>query len=105
MGSRLTGIVVCGLAALALAASAEADVTLPPETLQAAAPNWASPQIAAVVAAGVMGPDVATFRPDDSLTRGELHDAIVALGKPHKAPPDPMPVSYTHLTLPTNSRV
>ena len=90
MGSRLTGIVVCGLAALALAASAEADVTLPPETLQAAAPNWASPQIAAVVAAGVMGPDVATFRPDDSLTRGELHDAIVALGKPHKAPPDPM---------------
>jgi len=90
MRSRLTGIVVCGLAALALAASAEADVTLPPETLQAAAPNWASPQIAAVVAAGVMGPDVATFRPDDSLTRGELHDAIVALGKPHKAPPDPM---------------
>ena len=75
MGSRLTGIVVCGLAALVLATSAEADVTLPPETLQAAAPNWASPQIAAVVAAGVMGPDVATFRPDDSLTRGELHDA------------------------------
>ncbi len=52
--------------------------------------SWAAPQIAAVVAAGVMGPDVATFRPDDSLTRGELHDAIVALGRPHKAPPDPM---------------
>ena len=31
MGSRLTGIVVCALAALALAATAEADVTLPPE--------------------------------------------------------------------------
>jgi hypothetical protein len=37
-----------------------------------------------------MGPDVALFRPDDALTRGELHDAILALGKPHTAPTDPL---------------
>jgi cell wall-associated NlpC family hydrolase len=52
--------------------------------------NWAAPQIASVVLAGVMGPDIASFRPEDALTRGELHDAIVALGKPHRAPTDPM---------------
>ena len=45
-----------------------------------AAPSWAAPQIAAVVAAGLMGPDVISFRPEDPLTRGELHEAIVALG-------------------------
>ena len=51
--------------------------------------DWAQPQIEQVVAAGLMGPDVASFRPDDPLTRGELHDAILALGKPHSAPLDP----------------
>jgi cell wall-associated NlpC family hydrolase len=51
--------------------------------------SWAAPQIASVVLAGLMGPDVASFRPDDPLTRGELHDALVALGKPHQAPLDP----------------
>ena len=55
----------------------------------AVAKNWAAPQIASVVLAQIMGPDVASFRPDDALTRGELHDAIVALGKPHSAPLDP----------------
>jgi cell wall-associated NlpC family hydrolase len=51
--------------------------------------NWAAPQIATVVTAGLMGPDIASFRPDDALTRGALHDAIVALGTPHRAPADP----------------
>ncbi len=51
--------------------------------------SWAAPQIASVVLAGVMGPDVASFRPDDALTREELHEAIVALGKPHTPPTDP----------------
>jgi cell wall-associated NlpC family hydrolase len=36
-----------------------------------------------------MGPDVASFRAGDALTRAELHDALVALGKPHLAPTDP----------------
>jgi cell wall-associated NlpC family hydrolase len=52
-------------------------------------PNWAAPQIATVVAAGLMGPDVPSFRPDDPLTRGDLHEAILALGKAHRAPTDP----------------
>jgi len=57
-----------------------------------AAKSWAAPQIASVVVAGLMGPDVAAFRPEDALTRGELHDAILALGKPHAAPTDPLRV-------------
>jgi cell wall-associated NlpC family hydrolase len=52
-------------------------------------PSWAQAQIEQVVAAGLMGPDLAGFRPDEPLTRGELHEAILALGKPHSAPADP----------------
>ena len=59
-------------------------------TSAATAKSWAAPQIASVVLARIMGPDVASFRPDDALTRGELHDAILALGKPHTAPTDPL---------------
>jgi cell wall-associated NlpC family hydrolase len=51
--------------------------------------SWAAQQIATVVLAGLMGPNVTSFRPDAALTRGELHDAIVALGKPHQEPLDP----------------
>ena len=78
MGSRLTGVVVAGVAALMLAASASAVDAPAPEPLgqAVAAPSWAAPQITAVVAAGLMGPDVASFRPDEPLTRGELHAAI-----------------------------
>jgi cell wall-associated NlpC family hydrolase len=72
------------------------DALATPAPLLPAAPSvgltsvsWAAPQIATVVARGIMGPDVASFRPDDPLTRAELHDAIVALGRPHRAPLDP----------------
>jgi cell wall-associated NlpC family hydrolase len=51
------------------------------------ADSWAAPQIGSVVAAGLMGPDITTFRPDDPITRGELFDAITALGS---APPFPL---------------
>jgi len=54
-----------------------------------AAPSWAAPQIAAVVAAGVLGPSAVSFRPDELLTRGELHAGILALGRPHAEPLDP----------------
>ena len=54
-----------------------------------AAPSWATPQIKTVVAAGLMAPSVATFRPDDPLLFGELADAIVALGAPVPATYDP----------------
>lgn len=48
--------------------------------------SWAAPEIAAVVAAGLMGPDVVSFRPDDAVTDGELADALAGLGR-SVAPP------------------
>lgn len=91
-GGRLLCGLAGSLAALALPATAVASAPVPDPaavTVQAQAPSWASPQIASVVLAGVMGPSVAAFRPDDPLTREELHEALVALGKPHGAPSDP----------------
>ena len=84
-------LVATAVGALTLAASAFASgpEVESPVTLALPGRSWAAPQIAEVVAAGVMGPDVATFRPDDPLTRGELHDSILALGKRHRAPLDP----------------
>jgi cell wall-associated NlpC family hydrolase len=43
-------------------------------------PSWAQPQIRAVVAAGLMAPSVAAFRPNDVLTRGELAELLRSLG-------------------------
>ena len=90
MGGRLVAAFGAALASLVLTGPALASDPAP-ELAQPAAPttkNWAAPQVASVVLAGVMGPDVASFRPDDALTRGELHAAILALGKPHQAPLD-----------------
>jgi len=87
--TRLHLRLLAALAALALPAAAAAAG--PGDDLAASAAgskSWAAPQIASVVLARIMGPDVASFRPDDALTRGELHDAILALGKPHAAPLD-----------------
>ena len=69
--------------------AAETTTLAPLPVVARTGPNWAAQQIASVVTAGLMGPDVPSFRPDDPLTRGELHDAIVALGRPHQAPADP----------------
>jgi len=91
-GGRLLCALTGSLVALVLPATADAsnpEPALAAASAQAQAPNWAAPQIASLVLAGVMGPSVATFRPDDPLTREELHDALVALGKPHVAPSDP----------------
>jgi cell wall-associated NlpC family hydrolase len=97
---RLT--LLCGVFCAAAAFSTPALAADPADSIAPAAtaasqlatttrtgPNWAAAQIATVVQAGLMGPDVASFRPDEALTRGELHAAIVALGKPHRAPTDP----------------
>jgi cell wall-associated NlpC family hydrolase len=90
--------VVCAATAFSTPALAAdpADSVAPPGTAASqlatttrTGPNWAATQIATVVQAGLMGPDVPSFRPDDALTRGELHAAIVALGKPHRVPTDP----------------
>ena len=86
-GGRLFGVLGAALASLVLTGPA-----LAADPAQSAAPSaksWAAPQIASVVLAGVMGPEVTSFRPDDALTRGELHAAILALGKPHQTPADP----------------
>jgi len=63
-----------------------------PAALVSPGGSWAAAEIAAVVQAGLMGPDVASFRPQETLTRGELHEAILALGKPHMTPLDPLRV-------------
>ena len=91
-GGRLVGVLAAGVAALALASpslAADPAPELAEATSVAQAKSWAAPQIASVVLAGLMGPSVASFRQDDALTRGELHAAILALGKAHQAPPDP----------------
>jgi cell wall-associated NlpC family hydrolase len=59
------------------------------EPVAAQPQSWAAAQIRTVTAAGLLGADAAAFRPDDPLTRGELYDALVALGRPATAPPDP----------------
>jgi len=49
--------------------------------------SWALPQIKTVVAAGLMAPDVASFHPDDPLTREALAD--LAAGLTHTDPTVP----------------
>jgi cell wall-associated NlpC family hydrolase len=92
-GGRLLCALAGSLAALVLPATAGASDPGPALAATAAQPtsrpSWAAPQIASVVLARVMGPSVVAFRPDDPLTREELHTALVALGKPHQAPTDP----------------
>jgi cell wall-associated NlpC family hydrolase len=52
-------------------------------TSAGAAPrSWASPQIQAVIEAGLMAPSAAEFRPDDPLTAGELSIVLATLGVP-----------------------
>ena len=54
--------------------ASESTTLAPVPVVTRSGPSWAAPQIATVVAAGLMGPDVTSFRPDDALTRGELHE-------------------------------
>ncbi len=64
----------------------------------AAAESWAKPQIETVVAAGLMAPTVAEFRPDDALTKGELAELVAALGGVTAPPADPsLPVKLREL--------
>ena len=92
-GGRRLCALAGSLAALIVPATAGAAdpapalAATPPK--QSSSTSWAAPQIASVVLAGVMGPSVVAFRPDDPLTREELHAAILAVGRPHHAPTDP----------------
>jgi cell wall-associated NlpC family hydrolase len=60
----------CSLLALGLAGSIEA---------RAAKPSWAQKEIRFVVSRGLMATDVASFRADDTLTRGELNALVAGL--------------------------
>ena len=68
---RRIALSLCALALLVGAGTAGA---------QSSAPSWATPQIKAVVDAGLMAPSVSEFRPDDALTRGELAEVLFGLG-------------------------
>ncbi len=66
---RRRSLLCCALVALVAAASAGAAKT----------PSWAQAEIKAVVAAGLMGDDATTFRPNDPLTRGALEQLVSGL--------------------------
>jgi cell wall-associated NlpC family hydrolase len=72
MRRPLFSLVVC-LAVLALAPAGLAK----PE--RQGTGSWADAEIRAVVAAGLMAPSVAEFRPDDPLTQGELAELLAGL--------------------------
>jgi hypothetical protein len=80
-----TSCVALGLTGIAAAV----QPPTPPAPVAAKATSWADLQIRTVTAAGILGDDLATFRPADPLTRGELADALVAWGKPAATPADP----------------
>ena len=51
-----------------------------------------------MVAVGLMGPDAASFRPDDDLTKGELYEALTGMGASPYPPLDPaLPVTMREL--------
>jgi cell wall-associated NlpC family hydrolase len=56
--------------------------------------SWARAEIAAVTAAGLMGGDAATFRPDDVLTSADLEALAADLNGD-----DPLPGDYAPVTL------
>jgi cell wall-associated NlpC family hydrolase len=70
-----------------------------PASAAKTARSWAQPQIQAVVSAGVMGPDVSAFHPNDPLTRIALEQLVAGLT--HAAPalvPNPTaPATITNL--------
>src|SRR5512132_1382408 len=70
MRRRLLATLILGLLVCAGTASGA-----PP-----AAPSFASAEIARVVAAGLMSPSVAEFRPDEPLTATELATVVASLG-------------------------
>lgn len=79
---------LCVLACLCVptAVASRADT---PQQLNDAVLHWADPQIATVVAAGLMGPSVEEFEPQGQVTRGDLASALEAWGRPMEPPADP----------------
>lgn len=84
---RLLALLACLLTALALAPGAASS---------AAKRSWAQPQIRVVVARGLMARSVASFRPDDALTQGELAELVAGLAE---QPPKPVANPSAQVTL------
>ena len=84
---HLLALFACLLAALAIA---------PGATSSASTRSWAQPQIRVVVARGLMARNVASFRPNDSLTQGELSELVAGLTE---QPPRPVANPSTQVTL------
>ena len=101
---RLLAVIAALLALLAAPAALAADppppapppptesaaATDPPPAAAPAGPkSWAKAEIETVVAAGLMAPAAAEFRPDDPLTKKELAELLVALGGTAPTPANP----------------
>ena len=80
MGRRIVTLAAVSGAAVAAVATV---ATASPRRL----PNWAGPQIAAVVSHGLMAPSVKSFRPNDTLTRQALSSLDFGLVQALTPPP------------------
>jgi cell wall-associated NlpC family hydrolase len=80
---RLFAAITLFLGCLALPVAAQGErPSEPAAAAGSAVGSWAEPQIRSVVARGLMGGSLATFRPDDVLTLGELSELIADLSRP-----------------------
>jgi cell wall-associated NlpC family hydrolase len=83
-------ICAAAISASAAAAPGPSDPAAQTQARTSGATSWAAREIAAVVGAGALASDVASFRPDDPITREELYEALTALGKKRPVPTDPL---------------
>jgi cell wall-associated NlpC family hydrolase len=92
--SRLLAVIACCMLLGAPSAVAAGSSVPGP-----AAVSWAQPQIKVVVNHGLMAKSVTSFRPDATLTQGELATLVAGLTKQSASvPADPtMPVTVTQL--------
>ena len=92
--SRLLAVIACCMLLGAPSAVAAGSSTPGPPSV-----SWAQPQIKVVVGHGLMAKSVTSFRPDATLTQGELATLVAGLTKQSASvPADPtMPVTVTQL--------
>src|SRR5207244_2413476 len=92
---RLVLVLVVAACVFAPAAAAAANAPTPPgpgtgtpakPAATSGASSWAAADIRTVVAQGLMGPDVATFRPQDPLTQADLAALVAGLTQQSVAP-------------------
>jgi len=87
---RLFTVLACLIAGLA---------TAPAASPAKASRSWAQPQIRLVVGRGLMARSVASFRPNDTLTQGELSELVASLtqGTPRPVGDPSAPVTMAQL--------